>query len=136
MKIEYRTAVAGSAYSTLFDESVGDVSSAFKVSFKDLVQVTSGFGANSESITPQSNTVVSLQIPLSKMYASRAAAKAGIRAYRALKGLSLNLKITEEADVDFYPKAAMETMEANLTGQAVDFMFHFQSQDVTTNDLP
>ena len=120
----------------LFDETAGDVSSTYKVSFSEKLEISPGFGADSQGVTPNGNTLVSLEIPLVKIYTSRAAAKAGIRAFRALKGLRLNFMMTEGADVDYWPSAVMQHMTANLSGQSVDFVFQFSSQDVTATEPP
>lgn len=131
MKCEYKVSGAAGNYVPWWDESAGDVSSTYKVSFAEKLEISPGFGAPSEGVTPNGNTLISLEIPLVRIYTSRANAKAGIRTMRALKGLRLNLKMTEGADVDYWPSAVLQHMTANLSGQSVDFIFQFSSQDVT-----
>ncbi|MDE2096183.1 MAG: hypothetical protein KGL39_02985 [Patescibacteria group bacterium] len=137
MKVEYRVAGAGGNYAVLFDASAGDASSTYKASFEDKAEINPGFGAASQGVTPNANTLVTLEIPLTKVYADQQTAKAAIRAYRAaLRGLRLNLKVTVGNDVDFWPSAVLKAMTADLTGQAVDYSFTFNSQDVTNVEPP
>ena len=131
MKIEYRTAGAGGAYTSLYDESLGEVSPTYEASFTEKLELSPGFGAGSQGIIPNGNTLVSLSIPLSKIYDTYALAKAGIRTIRQLKGLRLNLKVTEGTDVDYWPSATLQSMTAKLNGRAVDYVLTFSTQDVT-----
>ena len=132
MKIEYSVAGGGGGYSVLYDESLGQVSPTYNVTFADKVEENPGFGASSSGLTPNGNTVANLEIPLSVSYATPAAAKAGIRIYRTtLKGKLLNLKVTVDADVDYWPNANLRSMTAKLSGKAVDYTFTFASWDVT-----
>ncbi len=129
--MEYRIAGASGAYATLADDTVGDILSTYKGSFSEKDQISAGFGAPSQGVSPNGNTLVSLEFPLTKFYASYADAKAGVRALRALKGKRLNIKCTEGGDVDFWPSATLKHMTFNLTGKAVDYVLSFDSQDVT-----
>jgi hypothetical protein len=131
MKWEYRIA-GGGAYVVLYDDSLGQVSPTYSATFKDKAEVTPGFGSPSSGISPNANTTVDLEIPLSKSLASPAAASADVRAMRLLKGKRVNLKKTVGADVDYWPSAVLESMNFKINGQAVDYSLHFTTQDVTT----
>ena len=130
MKLSYRITVS-QTWTTIFDTSVGDTSKAFKPSFKDAIMTTQGFGALSESIIPLANTLVTLPIACLRLYNSRQEALAGIRALRSLKGQRFHLQVTESGEQQYYPNAGLESMSANLNGQAVDYDFVFQTQDLT-----
>ena len=122
------------AFVTLFDEAAGDTSPTFKGSFSEKLEVTPGFGADSVGISPNGNTQGSLEIPFVKIYASKAAAKADIRAMRALKGLQLNLKMTQDTDVDYWPSAVLTHMTFDMNGQCVVYSFQFATQDITATE--
>ena len=129
MKLEYQP--IGGAYSTLFDESVGDTSPTFDGSFKDKAEVAPGFGAAAVGITPNGNTNGTLNIPLTKIYLNPAAAAVDIVAKRGLlKGLRLNLKATVGATVFYWPGCVMESMTFKQSGQSVEYTFGFTTQDI------
>jgi hypothetical protein len=130
MKWEYK--IVGGAFVILYDDSLGHVSPTLSGTFKDKVEITPGFGAASSGISPNANTTVDLEIPLSKVLASPAAASADVRAMRLLKGKRVTLKKTVGADVDFWPSAVLESMNFTINGQAVDYSLRFSTQDVTT----
>ena len=134
MKVEYQIAGGAGGYVVLFDEAAGtgDASPTSQFDFTDAVMTTPGFGSLSTSDIPMGNTSVDLNIPLSQVFASRASAKAQIRTFRtALKGVTLNLKFTQDADIDYYPQAVLKKMTAKLMGCSVEFNFSFTAQDVT-----
>ena len=132
MKVDYKIVGAAGGYTTLFDESAGDASPTFKPTFKDSVMSSPGFGAASQGQTPMLDTEVTLEIPLVRVYTSAANAKAAIRALRgALKGLRLNLRVTQGTDIDYYPSAVLESLSASLEGSTVVYSLQFKSQDVT-----
>ncbi len=135
MKVEYRITGAGGSYAVLFDDSAGDTSEKYEGQFKDKSEMTPGFGSGSVGITPNANTASSIAIPLARVFTTPGAAQADMRGWRsALKGKRLNLKVTYGADVEYYPSAVLGNMSFKLNGQAVDYVFNFDAQDVTANE--
>lgn len=133
MQVQYKIVGASNKWTTLFDNSNTGLNPEFRPSFKDSVQVTQGFGAPSQAITPNGNTIVSFSLPVVLIYASYQDALAAVRLWRsALKGQKIHLAVTEGIEVQYYPNGSLEGMDANVKGCCVEYTFHFQTQDVTT----
>lgn len=133
-KWEYKIANGAGDYVVLCDESAGDISPTRKDSFSEKLEISPGFGADSQGVTPNGNTLGSLEIPIGKSYASAAAAQDAILAMRALKGNRLNLKSTvidNATSVIYYPSAVLNHMTANQSGRWVDYSLQFNTQDMT-----
>ena len=133
MKISYKI-VGGTppAWVTLFDNATGDASPVFKPSFRNVNQLSQGFGAGSQAVNPLANAICSLNLPFSKTYTSNAVALLAIRTLRSnLSGVKVHLSVIEGSETQYYPNGSLENMDANLTGCSVDFNMTFQTEDVT-----
>ena len=135
MIVSYRTAVAGSAYVTLFDESAGGAMlSEFKPSFRPLNQATALYGSNAEFRESLGNIVCSLPLPFNVEYkgaTARQAALASVRTFAALVGTKVHLQVVQDNEIQFYPNALVESYAATLWGASVDHVFQFLTDALT-----
>ena len=118
---------------TLFDQSKGasTLMPTFKPEFTFLVQTAPGFGATSQSITPQSNVLVRCQFTFQIIYASLQLAVASVRLLRnALGGKRFHLQVNQDGETQYYLNGTVESFSPDVSGAAVDHVFVFKTQDI------
>lgn len=140
MKIDYRIAGAGGGYTSLMDMTKGDTLEPWAPKYSAKVQVDPlASNANiggSVKIKPQGNIVN--QLALHNMTVTYATPDAALAASRTVPTAMLNnkivLRVTEGAEVQYFPSAVCSSIIPNLQGKSVTYNMDFVTQMVTTEE--
>jgi hypothetical protein len=132
MKIEYRP-IGTTGYTVLFDEAAGAVAlSEFQPSFRQVNQREPLYLSGNEFRQPLGNVTCSQPLAFNIAYASRDACLASVRTINAAFVNKLNhLKVTQGAEIQYYPNAVVEEYRSKLSGSSADHFLSLTTDNVT-----
>ena len=139
MKVLYKV-IGVSGWKVLFDQSQGAAVTMprFNPTFRFTNQVAPGFGATSQSITPESNVVVQNSLSFLATYGARPGDPAGlqlalasVRDMRKVGAQKIHLQVVQDGEAQYYPNGSVESYSPDVNGAAVLHSFVFETQDVT-----
>jgi len=133
LKVSYKI-IGQASWVTLFDQSQGAtvVMPDFKGSVKWLCHVAEGFGAASESVTPEGNATATLPWRFGQSYSTPAAAVAAVRLLAtALGGSKFHLQVVQDGETQYWPNGSVESYEFEVNNCYVFHSFQFRTEFVT-----
>ena len=142
MKVSIKI-LSTTSWQLIYDEtsSRSDVVPEFAPATRYLNSVVPGFGAESTSIVPEGNALVSLSLTFYVTYGSSGShtvlqsALASIRQMDALLGgKKFHLQIVQDGEVQYYPNATVDNYHPSWMGATVRHQFSFRAGRLTNTE--